>query len=158
MDFTKVLAFALLVPVFCFVQKPSAAAEVYIIDGDTLKVDGTTYRLWGVDAPEQGQQCERDGEYYDCGLYARFALQVFVGEAQVRCEKVNKDRYRRTVAKCFVGTTDLGSWLVANGFAVEYPRYSRGYYASEQDLAETGQRGIWAGDFTLPWAWRREHQ
>ena len=37
MDFTKVLAFALLRPLFCFIQKPIAVAEVYIIDWDTLR-------------------------------------------------------------------------------------------------------------------------
>ena len=27
------------------------------IDGDTIKLDGTTYRLWGIDAPESKQAC-----------------------------------------------------------------------------------------------------
>tara|TARA_Y100000588_G_scaffold278068_1_gene294656 strand:+ start:353 stop:829 length:477 start_codon:yes stop_codon:yes gene_type:complete len=135
-----------------------AAEQVVIVDGDTLKLDGTTYRLWGVDTPEKGQQCEREGEYYDCGLYAQFALQAFIGDGDVRCEKVNTDRYRRVVAKCFVGNTDLGSWMVFNGFALEYKRYSKGYYTFEQDEAEKAERGVWAGDFTLPWVWRKERR
>ena len=28
-----------------------------VVDGDTLKVDGVTYRLWGIDAPKSGQPC-----------------------------------------------------------------------------------------------------
>jgi endonuclease YncB( thermonuclease family) len=28
-----------------------------VVDGDTLKLDGTTYRLWGIDAAEIHQTC-----------------------------------------------------------------------------------------------------
>ena len=31
---------------------PAFAESVRVVDGDTLKVDGVTYRLWGIDAPE----------------------------------------------------------------------------------------------------------
>lgn len=33
------------------------AAAQTIVDGDTLKLNGTTYRLWGMDAPETRQLC-----------------------------------------------------------------------------------------------------
>jgi endonuclease YncB( thermonuclease family) len=36
---------------------PAFAESVRVIDGDTLKIDGVTYRLWGIDAPESGQPC-----------------------------------------------------------------------------------------------------
>ena len=28
-----------------------------VTDGDTIKMDGITYRLWGIDAPETKQDC-----------------------------------------------------------------------------------------------------
>ena len=31
---------------------PALAQSARVVDGDTLKVDGVTYRLWGIDAPE----------------------------------------------------------------------------------------------------------
>jgi endonuclease YncB( thermonuclease family) len=34
---------------------PALAQSARVVDGDTLKVDGVTYRLWGIDAPESGQ-------------------------------------------------------------------------------------------------------
>ena len=34
-----------------------AAAQVTVTDGDTIKLNGTTYRLWGIDAPETKQAC-----------------------------------------------------------------------------------------------------
>src|SRR5690606_8139181 len=32
-----------------------------VVDGDTLEVNGQRVRIWGVDAPESAQICERDG-------------------------------------------------------------------------------------------------
>ena len=40
------------------------ARATQIDDGDTPLVD---VRVFGIDAPEKTQQCERDGECYDCG-------------------------------------------------------------------------------------------
>ena len=36
---------------------PALAQSARVVDGDTLKVDGVTYRLWGIDAPELAQPC-----------------------------------------------------------------------------------------------------
>ena len=36
---------------------PALAQSARVVDGDTLKVYGVTYRLWGIDAPELGQPC-----------------------------------------------------------------------------------------------------
>jgi len=36
-----------------------AADKIYVIDGDTFSWNGRTYRLWGIDAPEQKQSCRR---------------------------------------------------------------------------------------------------
>ena len=36
---------------------PAFAESVRVVDGDTLRVDGVSYRLWGIDAPEAHQAC-----------------------------------------------------------------------------------------------------
>jgi len=36
------------------------------------------------------------------------------------------DRYGRTVATCAVAGADMGAWLVAQGLALDWPRYSGG--------------------------------
>lgn len=36
---------------------PSPVTAQTITDGDTLKLNGVTYRLWGIDAPETKQDC-----------------------------------------------------------------------------------------------------
>jgi len=50
----------------------SAAAETVtgrpaIIDGDTIEISGKHIRLHGIDAPELGQACLRDGNSWACG-------------------------------------------------------------------------------------------
>jgi endonuclease YncB( thermonuclease family) len=53
---------------------PVAAQTV--TDGDTQKLDGTTYRLWGIDAPETKQWC---GDY-PAGIIATGTLEMLAKE------------------------------------------------------------------------------
>ncbi len=49
---------------------------------------------------------------------------------------------------------DLEEWLVSQGWALAYRRYSLDYVDEEAD-AQAARRGIWAGGFVKPWEWRR---
>jgi endonuclease YncB( thermonuclease family) len=45
--------------------------QASIIDGDTLEIQGTRFRLWGIDAPESDQLCRnRNSGHYRCGQKA----------------------------------------------------------------------------------------
>ena len=126
-----------------------------MIDGDTLEVQGQRIRLWGIDAPESLQSCTRGGEGYRCGTDAANALDRFIAERPVTCVPHGRpDRYRRTVAICSVAGNDVGGWMVGQGMAVDYPRYSLRAYASQQSGAVEGGRGLWSGEFQMPWDWR----
>jgi endonuclease YncB( thermonuclease family) len=73
----------------------------------------------------------------------------------VSCEERDLDRHGRIVAVCFAGGLDLNPWLVQQGWAVAYRRYSRDYVAAEAEAKAAG-RGLWAGSFVQPEAWRRK--
>ncbi|WP_249169804.1 thermonuclease family protein [Bradyrhizobium liaoningense] len=116
--------------------------QASIIDGDTLEIHGARIRLWGIDAPESSQLCRgEDSLQFRCGAKAANELAAF-------------DRYGRTVASCTVGGTDLADWLVSQGLALDWPRYSRGRYAAAQNDARGHERGIWSGSFVEPWRYR----
>ena len=134
-------------------QQDQIQGPVRIVDGDTLDVGSTRVRLWGIDAPESHQQCERDGAQYACGTEATAYLSAIIAARAVVCEPRTLDRYKRTVALCRVAGEDSGAAMVAAGWAVAFTRYSRDYALQEREAHEA-RRGIWAGAFVVPSLWR----
>jgi endonuclease YncB( thermonuclease family) len=148
------LAPAVLTVLLCatpaFADLSGRVARVH--DGDTLTLDGSKVRLWGIDAPELKQKCGGTA----CGVVARDALQALVQGKVVTCAQKDRDRYQRVVASCQVGGADLGEAMVRSGNALDYPRYSRGRYRQAERDAEIRRAGMWAGRFVPPWEWRRK--
>lgn len=131
------------------------SGQASIIDGDTLEIHGTRIRLWGIDAPESSQLCRGDDSLpYRCGAKAANELDGFIAGKPVSCEAVSRDVYGRTVATCSVNGADLGEWLVSNGLAFDWPRYSKGKYDTAQREADQAGRGVWAGSYVVPWLYR----
>ena len=62
------------------------AAGVAVKDGGTLQLNGVTFRLDGIDAPEFDQICiDEHADTWTCGVDARDQLARLVGDRQVRC-------------------------------------------------------------------------
>jgi endonuclease YncB( thermonuclease family) len=135
-----------------------AVAEIVgpakVIDGDTIKVRGARIRLHGIDAPESAQVCKVKEKTYRCGTSATLALARRVAGKPVSCEERDRDRYGRIVAVCKMGGENLNGWLVSEGLALAYRRYSTDYVAQEQ-AAREARRGLWRGAFVEPWRWRK---
>lgn len=131
------------------------AGPARVVDGDTFSVGAGRVRLWGVDAPEGRQVCrDSRGQGYACGDVARQQFERLIGGRAVRCEVRDRDPYGRAVSRCRAGSTDLGEAMVRSGWAVDYVQYSRGAYASVEAEARRARRGLWAGRFETPSAWR----
>ena len=128
----------------------SGAARV--IDGDTMDVRGTRIRLFGIDAPEREQTCRDGSRRWACGQRATRALHDRIGNRPVRCDE--RDREQRIVAVCRAGTDELNRWMVLEGWALAYRRYSRSY-VDEEGRARAAKRGVWRSEFVPPWDWRR---
>jgi endonuclease YncB( thermonuclease family) len=60
-------------------------------------------------------------------------------------------KHRRTgryVGDCFRADGEsVAGWLVENGHALDWPKYSGGAYTSQQATAREAKRGIWIGTF-----------
>jgi endonuclease YncB( thermonuclease family) len=130
------------------------AGPTKVIDGDTIVIHSVKIRLHGIDAPERAQVCKANGKHYRCGASATLALAKRIGGQPVSCEKRDQDQYGRIVAVCRTGGTDLNGWLVSEGLALAYRRYSTDYIGQEQTAREA-RRGLWQGDFVKPWHWRK---
>lgn len=126
-----------------------------VVDGDGLEIEGRKIRLFGIDAPETGQHCERDGGLrWPCGQYATVELDRVAGGRRLRCQVKAVDAYERPVAICYHGESDIAAEQVRGGWAVAYRRYSERYVDLE-DEARRARRGVWQGRFEKPWDWRR---
>jgi endonuclease YncB( thermonuclease family) len=129
----------------------SFKGDAVVVDGDTLRIGAASIRLWGIDAPEGGQICGA----HEPGQAATKALLTFINGRSVICTKKSQDRYRRIVATCSVGGTDLGGFMVQSGWAWDYSRYANGAYAKlEAEAADRGA-GVHAMQCAKPWEWRR---
>ena len=125
-----------------------------VIDGDTIEIGGARVRLHGLDAPESAQSCLAGGKRWPCGRRATRALAGLVDGRRTACEQHDRDRYGRIVAVCRQGDRDVNAWLVAEGWALAYRRYSR-EYVDEESAARAARKGVWRGEFVAPWDWRR---
>jgi endonuclease YncB( thermonuclease family) len=124
-------------------------------DAGTLTVDGTVYRLEGIDALELEQHCLDDGGVYPCGRYAAEALQELIASRPVSCRDLGRDpEYpRQRIGRCTVGGIDLQHWLVKEGWALNAGSFGR-FEDAEREARER-PLSIWRGCFVAPSDFRR---
>ena len=141
---------------FFFTLKDVESNEVKIIDGDTIHLNGEKIRFTGIDTPELKQTCTKNNEVIYCGIKARKLLIKKIGKNKVQCVREGKDQYKRTLAECFVNKVSLSSYLVRNGYAFAYRRYSTKFIRDE-DFARTNNLGMWSMTFEYPWDYRKKN-
>lgn len=108
-----------------------------VIDGDTLVCAGESVRLHAINARESNDTCRTyaapgirgQRKTAPCprtsGKAARDELRRLTAGRRVQCTPTGHDRYGRTVARCRVGTTDIGCSLVRTGHAAEWRQFGR---------------------------------
>ena len=136
-----------------------------VIDGDTIKINKEKIRLMGIDAPEKKQKCEKIWlsihflsfkKQYPCGEISTNKLKKKINNKHIVCKWTNKDRYNRLIAECFKDKMNINDWMIRNGLAVAYRKYSKKYVAQE-NFARREKLGLWSGTFEMPWDWRKKN-
>ena len=85
---------------------PSWAGDVTVKDGVTIAVDGATFRLDGIDAPEADQFCLNEkGAVSRCGIEARDRLKTLLAGRAVHCEDKGQILCTRSDASVSAGST-----------------------------------------------------
>ena len=125
-----------------------------VIDGDTIKINNIKYRFSGIDTPEINQTCKKDEEIIYCGIIAKNKLIEKIGNQIPKCVAESTDRYNRIIAECFVKNESLSKYLVRNGYAFAYRKYSKKFIIDE-DYAKKNELGLWQMKFQYPWDYRK---
>jgi endonuclease YncB( thermonuclease family) len=128
--------------------------KIQVIDGDTIHIGKLKYRLFGIDAPEIKQICEKDNIKIQCGVIAKSVLQNKIADKIPECVVKDKDRYQRLVAECFIGKESLSRFMVREGYAVAYSQYSKDFIDDEK-YAKENKLGIWSMNFQVPSEYRK---
>ncbi len=130
--------------------------EIKIIDGDTIHLNSEKIRFTGIDTPELKQTCNKDNEIIYCGIKARQLLIDKIGKNKVHCVREGIDQYKRTLAECFVNEDSLSKFLVREGYAFAYRKYSK-KFINDEDYAKKNNIGMWSMKFEYPWDWRKKN-
>ena len=133
----------------------SANSDLLIVtDGDTIRIGDERIRFSGIDAPEIKQTCIYQEIEFKCGEFSKNLLIEKISNQEVSCIRENTDQYGRTLAECFVGKESLSSYLVREGYAFAYRKYSD-KFISDEEYAESKGNGMWSMDFMFPWDFRK---
>ena len=130
--------------------------EIKIIDGDTIHLNNEKIRFTGIDTPELKQTCNKNSEIIYCGIKAKQLLIDKIGKNKVTCIREGKDQYKRTLAECFVNDLSLSKFLVREGYAFAYRKYSK-KFINDEDFARKNNIGMWSMKFEYPWDWRKKN-
>jgi endonuclease YncB( thermonuclease family) len=126
-------------------------------DGDSLTLNGTEVRLFGIDAPELNQSCGSNAGEYPCGREATEALRGLLRNKVINCKSLETDRYGRAVSICWDDKLEINNEMVRLGWAIAYFRHATAY-AKAQKEARAAKRGIWRGRFEMPENYRAHHR
>ncbi len=132
------------------------ASHVTVIDGDTIRLGDVKIRFSGIDAPEINQTCVASEGKVACGKISRDLLIEKVTNNKISCTDEGKDFYGRVLGECFVNGESLSTYLVREGFAFAYRKYSN-KYVEDEEYAKFNNLGMWSMEFQYPWDYRKNN-
>lgn len=125
-----------------------------VIDGDTILIKEESIRLEGIDAPEAGQKCnKRRSGKWACGKDAIKVLSRLIKGKTVTCQYERRGTYGRILGYCSAGGVDLNRYMVMNGHAWLFRKYSS-KYSSEELRAQKLKFGVWQAPTQTAWDYR----
>ena len=149
-----ILVISIFLSLFFLIFNQVKSQELRVVDGDTIHLNGEKIRFTGIDTPELKQTCINQGIIDPCGVTAKKILIDKISNNEVECISEGKDRYKRTLAECFVNNESLSGYLVRSGYAFAYRKYSK-KFISDEDYAKANKMGMWSMKFDYPWDYRK---
>lgn len=154
--------FAALSVIYGSAEAADYSGRARVIDGDTISIRSERVRIAAIDACERDQTGLKDGKLWRCGVAARSYLGKMIDGRHVRCDIIDRDRYRRLVGQCFIGDTDIGLAMVKAGLAEAMFRYLPAVhsireveYGQAENRARDNGYGMWSAEIESPHVYRR---
>jgi len=129
---------------------------VRVSDGDTLVIltnekKQIKVRLRDIDAPEKKQAF---------GNKSTQTLKAICANKIATLTDIDKDRYKRTLARVHCGTINANAFMVGKGMAWVYDRYVTDHSLYKlQVSAKYHKLGLWADRSPIaPWIFRKLHR
>lgn len=123
-----------------------------VIDGDTVDVKGSRVRIVGIDAPDDdlphlkgiASQALRNLSTRDGGLNCSTNVFDFALRRENQC-RTDPESYGRLNLACRFRNNDasVAATMVAQGYAVDYRRFSGGAYVDLMKKAAQQRIGLW---------------
>lgn len=114
----------------------------------------------GIDAAKAEQTCSKWHGYiqrdYPCGAQAAAFLQSLVAGRDVSCVARGTVPEDAILGVCYAAGIDPAEAIASAGWGGPLRDQSVRYVAAS-DAAHLAQRGLWAGKFDEPAAWRARH-
>jgi micrococcal nuclease len=118
-----------------------------VMDGDTYIINGDRIRLLGVDCPELSQEYGHEAKMHVWGL---------LKGAEIKVDRVKKDKYGRWLSHVYFNNTPLDSVIVVNGWG-----WADTYNHVNEDLmvrAKVYSLGLWGRtNIVEPYKFRDKH-
>jgi micrococcal nuclease len=97
-----------------------SASDIYVIDGDTIDIDGERYRLVGFDTPETYRaECESEKQRGDRATARLRELVASATEITLDVQQ-SRDKYGRFLGNLLTDGDDVGDILVREDLARRY--------------------------------------
>jgi endonuclease YncB( thermonuclease family) len=95
------------------------AAEVRVIDGDTIRIGAERVRLINIDAPETEGRARCNAEHRLAAVATMTLVDLIEGK-RLEIDRHGKDRFGRTLAYIRVSGADVGEMLIRARVAVRW--------------------------------------
>jgi endonuclease YncB( thermonuclease family) len=126
------------------------AGPATVTDGASLDIKSERIRLWGIDTPDRGAFCYRNGRRWKPADDATAALRRCTQGKTVTCRvwKVEWKWFREIhVSECWTDDgLDVAECMIRGGWATDYTCYSAGYYQDLETEAKNRSIGLWSCD------------
>jgi endonuclease YncB( thermonuclease family) len=121
-----------------------------VVDATSFDIASSRILLWGIDAPERGASCYRNGRRWKPATEAAAALRRCLAGKTVTCRiwSLKREWFRAVhVSECWTEDgQDVGRCMVRGGWASDYTCFSDGYYRDLETEAKNEGLGLWTCD------------